>query len=88
MFVALVAYFFLVVAPRQEATRQDARHAAEAFARLTGGERRLAIYDAFAAEISAHYYGQSFVGSTGRSSDDTGVSRLRRVPTTGISTGT
>ncbi len=58
----LVAYFFLVVGPRQEAARQDARHAAEAFARLTGGERRLAIYDAFAAQISAHYYDQSFGG--------------------------
>ncbi len=62
MFVGLVAYFFLVVGPRQEAARQDARHAAEAFARLTGGERRLAIYDAFAAQISAHYYDQSFGG--------------------------
>lgn len=62
LFAGLVAYFFLVVGPRQEAARQDARHAAEAFGRLTGVERRLAIYDAFAAQISAHYYDQSFGG--------------------------
>ncbi len=62
LFAGLVAYFFLVVGPRQEAARQDAKYAAEAFGRLTGVERRLAIYDAFAAQISAHYYDQSFGG--------------------------
>lgn len=62
MFAGLVAYFFLVVRPSQEAARQDAKNAAEAFGRLTDVERRLAIYDAFAAQISEHYYDQSFVG--------------------------
>ena len=34
----------------------------EAFARLSGPARRLAIYDAFAAQIDQHYYDQSFSG--------------------------
>ena len=35
---------------------------AEAFARLSGPDRRLAIYDAFAAQIDQHYYDQNFSG--------------------------
>jgi carboxyl-terminal processing protease len=34
----------------------------EAFARLSGSARRLAIYDAFVAQIDKHYYDQSFSG--------------------------
>ena len=58
----LVAYFFCVVEPRQRAAEQKTKQAAEAFGRLEGMGRRLAIYDAFAAQISAHYYDQSFAG--------------------------
>lgn len=61
-FVGLIVYFLFVVGPRQDAGRQEAPRAAKAFGQLTGMKRRLAIYDAFVAQISAHYYDQSFSG--------------------------
>lgn len=49
--VGLSAYVFFYLP-------QDTAH----FARLTGPARRLAIYDAFVAQINDHYYDQSFSG--------------------------
>ncbi|WP_425993881.1 S41 family peptidase [Caulobacter sp. DWR1-3-2b1] len=51
LFCGLFAYYYQFVYRPQEA-----------FVRLSGPDRRLAIYDAFAAQIDRHYYDQSFTG--------------------------
>ena len=61
-FLGLVAFYFIIVAPRERTTRAEATRAAAAFKRLGGKERRLAIYDAFIAQIDQHYYDQKFSG--------------------------
>ena len=50
-FASFVLYFTLAIYPKQLA-----------FAKLTGAARRLAIYDAFVAQIDRNYYDQTFSG--------------------------
>ncbi|QEH97793.1 S41 family peptidase [Gluconobacter thailandicus] len=58
VFLGLLIYFFAVVEPRnQEAARQ-----AEIFQHLKGPARNLAIFDAAASLIDAHYYDPHFSG--------------------------
>ena len=57
-----VIYFTLTVYPKLVAEGTAKAQKAEAFARLTGTARRLAIYDAFVAQIDSQYYDQTFAG--------------------------
>ena len=57
-----VIYFTLAVYPKLVAEGTAKAQKAEAFARLTGTARRLAIYDAFVAQIDSQYYDQTFAG--------------------------
>lgn len=61
-FASFVVYFRLAVYPKQLAEQAAAAQRAQAFAKLKGAARRLAIYDAFVAEIDRNYYDQSFSG--------------------------
>lgn len=61
-FAGLFAWFVLVVKPQQIAAQKAEAERAAAFARLSGPARRLALYDAFVAQIDRNYYDQSFSG--------------------------
>lgn len=61
-FAGLFAWFVLVVKPQQIAAQKAEAERSAAFARLSGPERRLALYDAFVAQIDRNYYDQSFSG--------------------------
>jgi carboxyl-terminal processing protease len=61
-FGSFVIYFTLAVYPKLVAKHAADAQRALAFAKLTGAARRLAIYDAFVAQIDRNYYDQSFSG--------------------------
>jgi carboxyl-terminal processing protease len=61
-FGSFVTYFALAVYPKLLAEQAADAQRAQAFAKLTGAAHRLAIYDAFVAQIDRNYYDQSFSG--------------------------
>lgn len=61
-FAGFVVYFSLAIYPKLLAERAAEAQRAAAFSKLQGAARRLAIYDAFVAQIDRHYYDQTFTG--------------------------
>lgn len=56
------AYFTLAIYPKMTAQQAADAQKAQAFAKLTGAARRLAIYDALVSQIDHNYYDQTFSG--------------------------
>ena len=61
-FGGFLVYFSLAVYPKVVAEHTAEAQKAQAFAKLSGAARRLAIYDAFVEQVDQHYYDQTFSG--------------------------
>jgi len=78
-----IAWFTFAVYPQLRVEGARTAAMAEAFAKLTGSARRLAIYDAFCDQIEAHYYDKTFIGTTWKA-----MRRDWRVKAAGVSDDT